>query len=171
MTLCGRNLHEKLIVVPLVKKFASSYGTRRFITIFLSACHWSLSVAKRIQYTSSHLRKRSSNLLLAFTISLLVSGPVGTHDHIFVLSKTTYVFWNAVSATTRRDPISEHIRCLGKNKNIIPPNLLKIHLILTFYLRLGHPSVFFPSNIHMDFSSLPCLLHARSVLFFLIWSQ
>jgi len=35
--------HEKLIVAQLAKTFPSFYGTRRFITVFTTACHWTLS--------------------------------------------------------------------------------------------------------------------------------
>jgi hypothetical protein len=34
---------EKLIVTPLVNKFPTFYGTQRFITMFTTACHCSLS--------------------------------------------------------------------------------------------------------------------------------
>jgi len=34
---------EKLIVMQLVKKFPAFYGTEMFITMFIRACHWSLS--------------------------------------------------------------------------------------------------------------------------------
>jgi hypothetical protein len=34
----------------------------------------------------------SSNLLLAFISIVFVWGPVGTNHHVFVRSKTTYVF-------------------------------------------------------------------------------
>jgi len=36
-------LLEKLTVTQLVKKFSAFYGTRRFITVFTRARHWSLS--------------------------------------------------------------------------------------------------------------------------------
>jgi hypothetical protein len=38
----GRVLIEKLIVVQLVKKFASFYGTRRLVSVFTRACQWAL---------------------------------------------------------------------------------------------------------------------------------
>jgi len=34
---------EKLIVTQLIKKFVAFCGTRRFITVFTRAHHWSLS--------------------------------------------------------------------------------------------------------------------------------
>jgi hypothetical protein len=36
-------LLEKLIVAQLVRKFHVFYGTRRFITVFTIARHWTLS--------------------------------------------------------------------------------------------------------------------------------
>jgi hypothetical protein len=38
----------------LSQKFPSFYGTRGFITVFTTACHWSLSWARWIQSTPSH---------------------------------------------------------------------------------------------------------------------
>jgi hypothetical protein len=38
-----RILFEKLIVTQLVKKIPLSYGTRRFITVFTKARHWTLT--------------------------------------------------------------------------------------------------------------------------------
>jgi hypothetical protein len=43
----------KLITAKLAKKFLSPYVTRRFITVFTTACHWTLSWARCIQPTSS----------------------------------------------------------------------------------------------------------------------
>jgi hypothetical protein len=34
---------EKLPIVQPFKKFPAFYGTRRFITVFIRALHWSLS--------------------------------------------------------------------------------------------------------------------------------
>jgi hypothetical protein len=42
LTPWNRVLLEKLIVTQLVKKFPAFYGTRRFITVFKRAHHWSL---------------------------------------------------------------------------------------------------------------------------------
>jgi hypothetical protein len=38
-----RILFEKLIATQLVKNILLSYGTRRFITVFTKARHWTLS--------------------------------------------------------------------------------------------------------------------------------
>jgi hypothetical protein len=42
----SRVLLEKLIVTQLVKKFPTFYGNRRFITVFTTARHLSLSCAR-----------------------------------------------------------------------------------------------------------------------------
>jgi hypothetical protein len=39
----SRVLLEKLRFTKLVKKFSAFYGTQRFITVFTTARHWSLS--------------------------------------------------------------------------------------------------------------------------------
>jgi hypothetical protein len=48
-----RILFEKLIVTQLIKNILLSYGTRRFITVFTKARHWTLSWASWIQFTPS----------------------------------------------------------------------------------------------------------------------
>jgi hypothetical protein len=53
---------EKLTVTQLVKKFPALYGTRRFITVFTTAGHWSLSWARWIQCTPTHPASRGSIL-------------------------------------------------------------------------------------------------------------
>jgi hypothetical protein len=42
ITKWSRVLIEKLIVSHLLKKFLTFYGTRRSITVFATACNWSL---------------------------------------------------------------------------------------------------------------------------------
>jgi hypothetical protein len=54
LTLWSRVLLEKLTDLQLVKKFPTFYGTRRFITAFISARHLSLSWASSIQSIPSH---------------------------------------------------------------------------------------------------------------------
>jgi len=54
LTPWSRVLPEKLTVTQLVKKFLVFYGTRRFITVFTRARHWSLSSARWTQSTASY---------------------------------------------------------------------------------------------------------------------
>jgi hypothetical protein len=42
-------LHEKLPIVQLLKKFPAFYVTRRVLTMFTRALHWSISWARSIQ--------------------------------------------------------------------------------------------------------------------------
>jgi len=49
-----QNLLEKLTSTQLVKKFPAFYGTRRFITVFTRARHWSESWARWIQSPTSY---------------------------------------------------------------------------------------------------------------------
>jgi hypothetical protein len=41
-------LHEKLLIVQLLQNFTAFYGTRKFITVFTKALHWSLSWTRSI---------------------------------------------------------------------------------------------------------------------------
>jgi hypothetical protein len=47
-------LLEKLTVLQLLKNLPAFYCTRRFITAFTRALHWSLSWARSIQFIQSH---------------------------------------------------------------------------------------------------------------------
>jgi len=67
---CSRVLLEKLTGLQLVKKFPSFYGTRRFITAFISARQVSLSEASVIQSTPSHPTSWRSILILSSHLRL-----------------------------------------------------------------------------------------------------
>jgi hypothetical protein len=62
----SRVIHEKLIVLQLVKKLPGSFVAQKFITLFISTPHWTLSWANWIQSTLSH----SISLILSFDLSL-----------------------------------------------------------------------------------------------------
>jgi hypothetical protein len=75
--------------VQLLKNFPAFYGTRRSITMFTRALHWSRS----IQFMSSHSISLRSILILFTHLRLclpsglaviLRSESVGTHDHILL---------------------------------------------------------------------------------------
>jgi hypothetical protein len=88
-------LLEKLSVLQLLKNFPPFYGTRRFITVFTRALHWSLSWAKSIQSIPSHLRLGlprglfpsgfPTNILYAFLFS-----PIRATCHAHLIKVTTY---------------------------------------------------------------------------------
>jgi hypothetical protein len=56
--------------VQLLKNFPAFYGTRRFITVFTRALHWSLSCARSIQYIPSHPISLRSILILSTHLRL-----------------------------------------------------------------------------------------------------
>ena len=71
---------EKLTGLQLVKKFPALYGTRKFITVFTSTRHLSLSWARSSQSIPSHptswkyILKQSSHLCLGLQSGLFPSG-------------------------------------------------------------------------------------------------
>jgi hypothetical protein len=65
LTPWNRVVLEKLIVTQLVKEFNAFYETRRFITVFTRACHWSLFWARCIHFTLSHPNSLRSILILS----------------------------------------------------------------------------------------------------------
>jgi hypothetical protein len=83
---------EKLTSLQLVKKFLAFYGTRRFITVFTSARHLSLSWASSVQSIPPHPTSWRFILILSSHLRLgLSSGlfPSGFHTklctHLFPL--------------------------------------------------------------------------------------
>jgi hypothetical protein len=60
--------------------------------------------------TAQHSNKL---LLVSPAQPFLVSGPVETHDQIFVRSKTIYVFGNGFSSSTSSSVVSLHFLCFG----------------------------------------------------------
>jgi hypothetical protein len=63
-------LIEKLPIVQLLQNFPAFYGTRRLITVFTRALHWSLSWARSIQSIPSHLISLRSILTLSTHLRL-----------------------------------------------------------------------------------------------------
>jgi len=60
----SRSLPEKLKAIQLVKNFLAFYGTKRFTTVFTTACRWSLSWVTGIQSKPSHPDSLRSVLIL-----------------------------------------------------------------------------------------------------------
>jgi hypothetical protein len=56
-------LLEKPTVSSLLKKFSTSYGTRRFITVFTRTLLWYLSWASPVRTTPSYLSKIHFNII------------------------------------------------------------------------------------------------------------
>jgi hypothetical protein len=63
------------LLVQLLKNFPAFYRTRKFITVFTRALHWSLSWARSTQSIPSHPSSLRSILILS------------THHHIYNVSK------------------------------------------------------------------------------------
>jgi hypothetical protein len=99
-------LLEKPPILQLLKNFPAFYGTRRFITVFTRALHWSRSWARSIQSIPSHpipLRSiliLSTHLRLGLPSGLFPSGP--------------YVIWNKLirnyvyRSEGQRHPVSSY---------------------------------------------------------------
>jgi hypothetical protein len=64
------SLLEKLPIVQLLKNFPAFYGTRRFVTVFTRALHWSLSWARSIQSIPVHPISLRSILILSTHLRL-----------------------------------------------------------------------------------------------------
>jgi hypothetical protein len=68
-------LLEKPPIVQLLKSFPAFYGTRKFVTVFTRALHWSLSWARSIQSIPSHpISLRSIIILFTYLRLVLPSG-------------------------------------------------------------------------------------------------
>jgi hypothetical protein len=57
--------------VQLLKNFLAFYGTRKFITVFTRALHWSLSWARSIQSIQSHPFSLRSIIILSTHLVLV----------------------------------------------------------------------------------------------------
>ena len=62
-TTWGWVLLENLIVPPILEEFPEIYGTGRFITVFTTAHHWSLSWVRWIHSTTYHTISSKSILV------------------------------------------------------------------------------------------------------------
>jgi hypothetical protein len=95
---CSWALLEKPPVAQLLKNFPAFYGTRRFITVFTRALHWSLSRARWIQSIPPYaISLRSilisrSHLRLGLTSYLFPSGFPTNILYTFLFSPTRSTF-------------------------------------------------------------------------------
>jgi hypothetical protein len=63
-------LFEKPLIVQLLKKLPTFYGTRKFITVLTRTLHWSISWARSIQSHPYHPRPLRSILILSTHLCL-----------------------------------------------------------------------------------------------------
>jgi len=84
-------LLDKLIATQPVKKFPAFYGTRRFITVFTPARHWSLPWARCI--TSTPFQPTSLRSVLILSSHLRLDFPSG----LFLLGFPTEIFYPFLS--------------------------------------------------------------------------
>jgi hypothetical protein len=83
-------LLENLIVIQLVKKFPTLYGTWKFITVLARSRHLSLSWARCIQSTPSyHISLRATLILLSYLSQDL---PDGCISFTFYNQNIVYIF-------------------------------------------------------------------------------
>ena len=73
---------EKLTSFQLVKKFLAFYGIRKFITVFTSACHLSLSRARSIQSIPPNPCSWRSILILSFHLRLVLPSGFFTSGYL-----------------------------------------------------------------------------------------
>jgi hypothetical protein len=129
-------LLEKLPIVQLLKNFTAFYGTRRFITVFTRAIHWSLSWASLIQSIPSHPISLRSILILSthLCLGLLAFPPISyaflfspfvLHDIPISSSLTLYFFNYTDIRFNRRDKWkNENIK--RKNQSEYYEHLLRV---------------------------------------------
>jgi hypothetical protein len=81
--------HEKLPIVQPLKNFSAFYGTRRFITAFTRALHWSLSWVRSIQSILSHPIPLRS-------ILILFTSPANCNKIKWVPQESRLMYWAPV---------------------------------------------------------------------------
>jgi hypothetical protein len=100
-------LLEKPTVVQLLKNPPIFYGTRKFITVFTRALHWSLSCARSIQSTPSYpisLRSIliSTYVLVFLVVSFLLAFPPKSYMHSCYMAFLSHLHWHDGNYTWRR---------------------------------------------------------------------
>jgi hypothetical protein len=88
LTACSRILLINLTATQLVYTFPAVYGTRRFITVFIKARHWSLSWARCIQ--SKHFQHISLRSILILSSHLRLVFRVTSSLQVFRKKKNSH---------------------------------------------------------------------------------
>jgi hypothetical protein len=97
-------LLEKPPVTQLLKNFPPFYKTRRFITVFTRALHWSLSWTRSIQSIPHHpiyLRTILYQIPCTFCLAYVVypRNPSQVQDPLWHFITTLFLRWGVVSPT------------------------------------------------------------------------
>ena len=148
-----QQIPEKLIGFQLVKKFPTFYGTQRFITIFTSACHLSLSWASSIPSVPPHPTSWSSILILSSHLCLCL--PSGLFPSGFP-TKTLYTpFLSPIRTTCPTHLILINFitqTILGEEYGSLSSSLCSfLHSPVTLSLLSPNilPSTLFPNTLSM----------------------
>jgi hypothetical protein len=94
-------LLEKPPIVQLLKNFQAFYGTRRFITVFTRALHWSLSWVRSIQSIPSY--PISLRSILIFSTHLRLGPPSGLFPSGFHTNILYAFLFSPIRATSISD--------------------------------------------------------------------
>jgi hypothetical protein len=136
-------LLEELPTLQLLKNFPIFYGTQRFLTVFTTALHWSLSWATSIQslpptpVSLSYILILSTHQCLGLSSGLF---PSGFPTNIPRLPHSCYMLWPS------HPPWHDQPNYTWRRVQV-----MKL-LIMQFFLR----SSIFPSLLVQIFSSAPC---------------
>jgi hypothetical protein len=121
--------------VQLLKNFPAFYGTRRFITVFTRALHWSLSWARSIQSVPSHPISLRSILILSTYLRLgLPNGllPFGSHQYPICIPPLPHSWYM---------PCPSHPPCLNRSSYTWRRVQVMKLLIMQFTSSLFSPNI------------------------------
>jgi hypothetical protein len=112
-------LLEKLQVAQLLENVPTFYATGRFITVFTTVRHWSLTSARRIQSIPPHPISLMSVLILSSYLRLGLPG--GLFPSGFP-SKTLYAFVFSPTSVLHALPISSRLITFGEEYSYEAPH-------------------------------------------------
>jgi hypothetical protein len=88
-------LLEKLPILQLLKNFPAFYGTWWFIAVFTRALHWSLSLARLIQFIPSHPIQDPFSF-----VGRLSKESVQVRGFLWSFVTSLFLWWGVVSTTS-----------------------------------------------------------------------
>jgi hypothetical protein len=134
----------KLIVTQLVKKFPAFYGTRRFITVFTTARHWSISRATYLhtvflpiydyvfRVVSSFQDFRPKFLYISF-LPMRATCPahlILLHLIILIISDGAYKLWSSSCSLLQPPATSSHVQIFSLAPCSQTPSICVRHMAL-----------------------------------------